>query len=967
MPASRRSRLLLAVAASIPLASAAQIDYTLSTTELNRTSWERQPYVANGYIGQRIPAEGFGYRQVVPINASAHDGTQGWPLFTPRQTAAIVAGFYDQQNETAGTNFAQTGGEQPISTLPTFDSLYLTINNETYSTLTPDSQIANWSQSMSINDGIVRTMLDWTPEGMNKSVSLEYTVLAHRVWPNVAAVRLSVQGLTQDMQVAFTDVLDGVGAWRTDPVSAGPVPNYTHIIHSAVRPNGISNVTAYEVSLTDAWPHSAGWTNDTGANCITQQGVLTTNASTASLCYRATHVPQNGRLDAVKYVGIASSDAYPGSELATALQAARHANATGWEAMVNQHQQAWKQVWQDADIVINGDSEEFREIQLSTRASLFHILTNLRNGSEPTGLGDTSMGPAGLTSDSYAGQVFWDSITWVAPSLFALQPDYGENIIDYYHRQLGAAEVNAREFNLSGALFPWTNARFGNCTGVGPCYDYEYHLNPDIALAAWQYFAATGNKTWLQEKGYPLIRGAADMIATFVQYNQTTGQYYTTNMTSPDEYSNHKNNSAMTNGAFAVTLQHAQEVGSMLGYDSPSNWTAIRNNITMLQAPSGILLEFDGFNGTTAVKQADVVLLEYPYEYPRSPSAALQDLDFYSIATSPNGPGMTYSIFSIIAAELSPVGCASWSYFLQSSQPYARAPYYQFSEQTSDVYAENGGTNPAYTFLTGHGGYLQTLTHGFTGYRFRTDRLYFDPILPPQFSQGYTLKGFKWQGGVYDIQVAQDNTKITWKSGGSSPNVTVEIAKGNSKAGNHTLTPGQSLTVPTRATSGALVEGNIAQCQTVLTNDTRFGLANNTIVPGEYALSAIDGANATTWQPLTTNKTSMTIDLTSLRTIKGFHMNWGPEPPTTFSISIANSSSDVAAAMSSPVASGNVSISAPFNVQAANQVAIQIGNLTDASLPQPVYARYVSLTVEGNQFPGAKYGPTVAEFAVLGA
>lgn len=90
----------------------------------------------------------------------------------------------------------------------------------------------------------------------------------------------------------------------------------------------------------------------------------------------------------------------------------------------------------------------------------------------------------------------------------------------------------------------------------------------------------------------------------------------------------------------------------MLGYDSPSNWTAIRKNITMLQAPSGILLEFDGFNGTTAVKQADVVLLEYPYEYPRSPSAALQDLDFYSIATSPNGPGMTYSIFSCVPISL---------------------------------------------------------------------------------------------------------------------------------------------------------------------------------------------------------------------------------------------------------------------------------------------------------------------------
>lgn len=53
-------------------------------------------------------AEGFGYREVEPNNLTARDGTQGWPLFTPRQTAAMVAGFYDQQPETAGTNFVRS-------------------------------------------------------------------------------------------------------------------------------------------------------------------------------------------------------------------------------------------------------------------------------------------------------------------------------------------------------------------------------------------------------------------------------------------------------------------------------------------------------------------------------------------------------------------------------------------------------------------------------------------------------------------------------------------------------------------------------------------------------------------------------------------------------------------------------------------------------------------------------------------
>ena len=67
----------------------------------------RQPYVSNGYIGQRIPVEGFGYQEVIPINASIFDGTNGWPLFDTRFTAAMVAGFYDSQDNTTGTNFVR--------------------------------------------------------------------------------------------------------------------------------------------------------------------------------------------------------------------------------------------------------------------------------------------------------------------------------------------------------------------------------------------------------------------------------------------------------------------------------------------------------------------------------------------------------------------------------------------------------------------------------------------------------------------------------------------------------------------------------------------------------------------------------------------------------------------------------------------------------------------------------------------
>lgn len=153
-------------------------------------------------------------------------------------------------------------------------------------------------------------------------------------------------------------------------------------------------------------------------------------------------------------------------------------------------------------------------------------------------------------------------------------------------------------------------------------------------------------------------------------------------------------------------LTQAITLGTLLNYSIPSNWSTIARNITVLAAPSGITLEYDGFNATTSVKQADVVLLTYPLDYPQSDTVALSNLDFYAQATSANGtplsfhqcvtgrpddckhsgPGMTYSIFSIDASALSTVGCAAYTYLLAASQPYSRAPFYQCVQSLSSCH-----------------------------------------------------------------------------------------------------------------------------------------------------------------------------------------------------------------------------------------------------------------------------------------
>jgi trehalose/maltose hydrolase-like predicted phosphorylase len=211
------------------------------------------------------------------------------------------------------------------------------------------------------------------------------------------------------------------------------------------------------------------------------------------------------------------------------------------------------------------------------------------------------------------------------PGLLALTPDFANSILNYRFKNLGAAMQNAKQYNRTGALYPWTGypfpplfshnshswyrARFGNCTGVGPCFDYEYHLNNDIGLAQWQYFLSTGNTTWLSLYGFPVIKAVADMWVSNthrVNSNTSTTDYtfQTFNLTDPDEFANFQNNGAFTNAGIKVIMTAAIQAAQALNLTPTAEWADVGDHIDVPVDPnSGIILEYTGFNGTTPVKQ----------------------------------------------------------------------------------------------------------------------------------------------------------------------------------------------------------------------------------------------------------------------------------------------------------------------------------------------------------------------------
>jgi trehalose/maltose hydrolase-like predicted phosphorylase len=193
----------------------------------------------------------------------------------------------------------------------------------------------------------------------------------------------------------------------------------------------------------------------------------------------------------------------------------------------------------------------------------------------------------------------------------------------------------------------------------------------------------------------------------------------------------------------------------------------------------GIHPQYDGYQGET-IKQADVVMLQYPWEHPMPAEVARNNLDYYAHRTDPAGPSMTDSIHAIGHAALGTPGSAFDDFMRRSVDPFMRGPFNQFAE------GRHGG---AFTFATGQGGFLQVFLYGLSGLRWRENRLRLDPILPPQLDS-LTLRRMLWQGREFDIAIGPEHTTITLTAG--LP-MKVEVP-----GGTHPLRHGDPLTVPTR-------------------------------------------------------------------------------------------------------------------------------------------------------------------------
>lgn len=659
--------------------------------------------------------------------------TTNWTPYTP---AYLGSGLVGLSSTRLGTDPAQSfmagiydhsPGDVPrLAVLPAWNSVDVYDGGNW---LNGATSVRGFHQTLDLFDGALRTEYEWADRDRVTGVRVEAFV--SRADPNLGAIRIEI-----------VPKFSGVVKVRL-PLQAWPEPK-RYPLEKLEKLEG--EAQNQQTIWYPGYMVPRGCTVQHGAHdrLITMtaqpEGTRTTVVESSALQWPdnlpASHVEAQRSRDACgidvaftavsgqtyafeKFVAFASSG-NSGKPEDRARADARHARSQGYSGVFQNHANAWHQLW-ESDIQVEGDAA----LQTAIHSSLFYLLGSA------TGREDLSIPPMGLSTAGYYGHVFWDADTFMFPVLMALHPDLAKPLVMFRYRTLDAARRNAKQNGRLGAMYPWEAGPDGTETTPRFAYQnalYENHVNADVALAAWQYFLATGDREWLERYGYPIIHDTADFWTSRVTYNRDKDRYEIHGVVSVDEAKIGVTDDPYTNAAAKKNLEVAMSAARVLGKNAETKWNEIAQKLYL--------------------PRKDLVLFDYPLEFPLSDgekrSIVQQALN--EATGRQQGVMMEVEFQPIPAAELADRPALE-RLLDKTWKPYVRAPFNVLPETPS---------NDNINFLTGAGAFLQQFIFGYAGLRFSLDGglgRQVAPVLPPQINR-LVLKGIWIRGQRQDIAIS---------------------------------------------------------------------------------------------------------------------------------------------------------------------------------------------------------------------
>jgi trehalose/maltose hydrolase-like predicted phosphorylase len=391
------------------------------------------------------------------------------------------------------------------------------------------------------------------------------------------------------------------------------------------------------------------------------------------------------------------------------------------EQIIIKHKSKWTNFWKRTDIIIENQPEITQDIRLA-----MFMLNSFVN--ENT---DYSTGAMGLGRDYWGWKALWDADFWIYPAVLLINPEAAKAMLEYRYNRLGMAKHNAAAHGYRGAMFPWESGTTGEEQTsllylTGP---FQHHITSDVGLAFWRYYCVTQDKTWLSERGFPVLKEVADFWVSRVEKNDE-GFYEIRNVVGSDEFAINVDNDAITNGGAIEVLHAAMKAAEILDRKPDSTWQEVSERLYIPEFTNGIVKEHDNYSGEI-IKQADVNLISFPLNVITDKNKIRKNLDYYEDKITDMGPNMSYPMYAGAAARAGDRKRAR-KFFERALFPYRKGPFRILSLRTQGI---------STYFGTSAGGLLQAVILGFGGLHFTGDGLIQkDPCLPEGW-HSLTLKG----------------------------------------------------------------------------------------------------------------------------------------------------------------------------------------------------------------------------------
>ncbi len=471
---------------------------------------------------------------------------EGEPYGRP---GTYLNGFYETRplpHAEAGFGYPEAG--ETMINVPNGKVIRLLVDDEPFDLRY--GEVVRHERVLDLRDGVLRREVEWSSPASQK-VRLRTTRLVSFVQRSVAAILYEVEPLNAPARIVVQSELvanePGPDQTAKDPRVAAalgaPLVAELHA-HNGLRAGLVHVTRATELRVGAGMEHHVDGPEGTVTAAESEPDLARVTVST--------ELNPGQTLRIVKYLayGWSSRRSLPAmrDQVDSALAAAER---TGWEGLRSAQREYLDDVWERADIEVEGDPA----LQQAMRFSIFQVVQAAARAE------GRAIPAKGLTGSGYDGHSFWDMEAYTLPLLTYTIPRAAHDALAWRHSTLDLAQSRARELALKGATFPWRTISGRECSGYWPAGTAGLHINADVADAVRRYLYATGDEDFERGPGLELLVETARMWRS-VGHHDPHGGFRIDGVTGPDEYTALKDNNVYTNLLAARNLRAAADLAA---------------------------------------------------------------------------------------------------------------------------------------------------------------------------------------------------------------------------------------------------------------------------------------------------------------------------------------------------------------------------------------------------------------------